>query len=171
MLLKEIKSLKTIDGCFSDHVAARVQVKEESLETKQADELWSEVSGDAVDFVSTSTYMVRRVEGSTPSKYEVFRVIGTSSKPFGTFNAKELADTLKPLRPNQTPDVEGFVIYTDPSRVEAVKYQNDPVKVEITDGKAVVLNKGDYFVRTVDGSNFSYSVEPASDFEATMKKA
>ncbi len=155
MLLKEIKSLKL--------------VTEESLEQKSAEDLWSE--NEPSDYTASTTYLVRPIEKSRPVSYEVFRVIGTSSKPFGTFSATELADTLKPIRPNQTPDAEGFTVYTDPQQVQAFKYGGDPVKVEVAKGKTVVMNKGDYLVRTVSGSKFDYTVEPASDFESTMKRA
>ncbi len=145
-------------------------VNEEALETKNAEDLWSE-NGGTQEYVPSTTYLVRSIEGSKPTTYEVFRVNGTSSKPFGKFNAKELADTLKPIRPNQTPDAEGFTTYIDPGKVEAFKYSSDPVKVTITKNNSVTINKGDYLVRTVNGSKFEYSVETEGDFEGTMKKA
>lgn len=155
MLLKEIKNL----------------LNEESLETKSAEDLWSENSDGAAEYVSTATYQVRPIKGSKPTMYEVFRVIGTNRKLFGKFNAVDLADTLKPIRPNQTPDAEDFTIYTDPGKVEAFKYSGDPVKVTLDDKSTVTLNKGDYMMRTVKGSSFEYNVEEAGDFEATLKKA
>lgn len=154
MLLKEIKSLK-----------------EEALETKAAEDLWSENSAEAVEYTSTATYQVRPIKGSKPTMYEVFRVIGTDRKPFGKFTSTDLLDTLKPIRPNQTPDAEGFTVYTDPAKVEAFKYVGDPVKVTLDDETTVTLNKGDYLMRTVKGSSFVYDTEAAGDFEATLKKA
>lgn len=154
LLLKEIATL----------------VYEETLETKNAEDLWSE-NGGAQEYVPSTTYLVRPIKGSKPTTYEVFRLSGTSSKPFGKFNAKELADTLKPIRPNQNPDAEGFTTYIDPGKVEAFKYTSDPVKVTIAKNNSVTINKGDYLVRTVNGSKFEYSVETEGDFEGTMKKA
>lgn len=144
-------------------------INEEALETKDAEELWS--SGNADTYVSTATYMVRPIKGAVPTKFEVFSVIGDQRKPFGKFDAQELRQTLKPIRANQTPDVEGFVMYTDPTEVEAFKYDGEPIRVKLDDTQTVQLNKGDYLVRTVRGNNFEYNVEAASDFESTLKKA
>lgn len=147
------------------------KLAEESLEQKTAEDLWAENKDSAAEYIPSTTYLVRSIKDSNPTMYEVFRVVGTSSKPFGKFNAKELADTLKPIRPNQTPDAEGFTTYVDPGKVEAFKYSGDPVKVTLSDEESVVLNNGDYLVRTVKGSHFEYSTEVAGDFEATLKKA
>lgn len=78
---------------------------------------------------------------------------------------------MKPIRANQTPDAEGFVTYTDPTEVEAFKYDGEPIRVKLDDSQTVQMNKGDYLVRTVRGNNFEYNVEAASDFESTLKKA
>jgi hypothetical protein len=155
MLLKEIKNL----------------LKEEPLEVKAAEDLWSENSDGASEYVSTATYQVRPIKGSKPTMYEVFRVIGTDRKPFGKFTSTDLLDTLKPIRPNQTPDAEGFTVYTDPAEVQAFKYSGDPIKVQLSDEETEMLKNGDYFVRTVEGSHFAYSIETAGDFEAALKKA
>lgn len=149
-------------------------VTEESLETKSAEDLWAENADGASSYVSTAEYLVRPVKDpgqGAKTMYEVFRVIGTTRKPFGKFTSLDLADTLKPIRPNQTPDAEGFIVYTDPKKVEAFKYSGDPVKVQISDDESIVVNKGDYLTRVVDGSHFEYSIEEAGDFEATLKKA
>mgnify|MGYP003405579721 CR=1 FL=1 len=146
------------------------KLAEESLEQKTAEDLWAENKDSAAEYIPSTTYLVRSIKDSNPTMYEVFRVVGTSSKPFGKFNAKELADTLKPIRPNQTPDAEGFTTYVDPGKVEAFKYSGDPVRVTVTKDTTVTMNKGDYLVRTVKGSSFEYSVEIASDFDGTMKK-
>lgn len=150
-------------------VAKRTAVREEALEIKDAEELWGE--GDATSYVSTATYMVRPIKGTEPVKFEVFSVVGDERKPFGKFDARELRQTLKPIRANQTPDVEGFVTYTDPTEVEAFKYAGEPIRVKLDDTQTVQLNKGDYLVRTVKGNNFEYNVEADSDFESTLKKA
>ncbi len=147
------------------------KVSEEALETQKAEDLWSENKDSASNYNSTATYQVRAIKDSKPTKYEAFSVIGSKRKPYGEFNAGELESALKPIRPNQTPDAEGFTIYTDPSKVEAFLYKGDPVKLEVANGKVIQLDDGDYVVRTVDKNNFVYSVEEASDFEAALKKA
>lgn len=149
-------------------VAKRMKVKEEALETIDVEELWS--SGDAATYMSNATYLVRPVKGTVPTEYEAFSVVGDKRKMFGKFNAVELKRTLKPIRPNQTPDAEGFITYTDPTKVEAFKYDGEPAKVQIGDA-AVQISKGDYVVRTVKGNNFEYHIEDSGDFESTLKKA
>lgn len=173
---KKISKLLDKLGKISDAIEELEQrkkrkLKEEALETTAAEDLWSENKDSASSYTSTATYLVRPMKDTTPTKYEAFAVTGETRKPYGKFTAGELKSTLKPIRPNQTPDVEGFITYTDPAKVEAFKYSGDPVKVTLSDEESVVLNNGDYLVRTVKGSHFEYSTEVAGDFEATLKKA
>jgi hypothetical protein len=144
---------------------------EQALETKTAEDLWSENEADVSDYVSTSNYQVRPVKGSSPTQYEVFTTVADQRKLYGKFNAQQLNNTLKPIRPNQTPDAEGFTTYVDPVKVSAFAYSGDPVKLELGDGLTVTLNDGDYVVRTVKGSSFLYNTEAATDFETNLKKA
>jgi hypothetical protein len=165
MLLKDIKQL-------SEGAVVRVEpVNEEALESKNAEDLWDENSADAKSYTSTALYQVRPVKNTTPTKYEAFSVVGETRKPYGIFTAQELKSTLKPIRPNQTPDAEGFVTYTDPLEVEAFKYSGEPVKLVLSKKQTTTLNKGDYVTRAVNGSSFEYNVEDAEDFESTLKKA
>ena len=168
--LKSGKDRAAFDDVKDDMVgtAKRIKVKEEALETIDAEELWS--SGDAATYVSNAAYLVRPIKGTVPTEYEVFSVVGDKRKMFGKFNAVELKRTLKPIRPNQTPDAEGFITYTDPAKVEAFKYDGEPAKVQIDDS-VVQISKGDYVVRTVKGNNFEYHIEDSGDFESTLKKA
>lgn len=146
-------------------------VTEEALETKTAEDLWSENSDSASSYISTTTYLVRPIKETNPSKFEIFSVLGDKKKPYGKFSAEELKKTLKPIRPNQTPDVEGFTTYVDPSEVQAFKYKGEPVKIQIDDKQTTQLNDGDYVVRSVNGNNFIYNIETDTDFESTLKKA
>lgn len=167
--IKNGKDRTAFDDIKNDYIGIAKRIKEEALETKDAEELWND--GNADTYVSTATYMVRPIKGTEPTKFEVFSVIGDQRKPFGKFDAQELRQTLKPIRANQTPDAEGFVTYTDPTEVEAFKYDGEPIRVKLDDSQTVQMNKGDYLVRTVRGNNFEYNVEAASDFESTLKKA
>lgn len=145
---------------------------EADLETKTAEDLWSEQGDDTEDYVSTMTYQVRPIKGSKPLVYEVFSIItGASSTPYGKFSAAGLARTLVPIRPNQTPDVEGFTVYTDPTKVEAFKYDGDPIMLDLDGSETVQLNKSDYVIRAVKGASFKYSTEIEGTFDATLKKA
>jgi hypothetical protein len=147
------------------------KVNEEELESKTAEDLWSENSSSASKYISTATYQVRPIKDSKPVKYEAFSVISTTRKPYGTFTADELNAALKPIRPNQTPDAEGFTTYIDPVKVDAFQYSGDPVKVDLGKGDIQTADDSDYIVRTVDGNNFVYRIEEAGDFEAGLKKA
>lgn len=189
MRLSEIKKLDNIphdgkaicqqsDKMFKDYENSDAasstrkftKVKEQQLETKPAEDLWDENSDAVSEYVSTTLYQVRAIPDTKPTTYEVFSVLADKSKPYGKFNAAELAKTLKPIRPNQTPDVEGFTTYTDPLNVEAFKYTGEPIKLELDD-QTIQLDKGDYLIRTVKGSSFIFSTEDAITFESTLKKA
>lgn len=185
MLLKDIKQLsegdvvrvdfgnrKKVADQYSGFRGLKIEpVNEEALETKSAEDLWDENSDSAKSYVSTAQYQVRPVKDTTPTKYEAFSVLGDTRKPYGTFTAQELKSALKPIRPNQTPDAEGFTTYIDPLEVEAFKYSGEPVKLTLSAKQTTTLNKGDYVTRAVNGSSFEYNVEDAEDFEATLRKA
>lgn len=144
-------------------------VKEEALDTKKAEDVWSENSDSASSYRTSTTYEVRKIKDTDPPKYEVFSVNGTTRKPYGKMDAVQLKSALQPIRPNQTPDAEGFTTYVGNDSTEAFRYDGDPVKVMLGDVGAR-LNKGDYLVRTNDGNDFVYSVQTASSFEGSMKK-
>lgn len=147
----------------------RYPLKEEALETKNAEDLWAENKDSASEYRGSTTYEVRKIKDSEPAKYEVFAVTGTNRKPYGKMDAAQLKSALTPIRPNQNPDAEGFTTYISNDKVEAFQYSGDPIKVLL--GKVGArLNKGDYLIRTNDGNNFVYNVEAASSFESTMKK-
>ncbi len=146
-------------------------LREEALETKTAEDLWDESGADAAEYISTTEYAVRPMKDTKPTTYEVFKTVGDSRKPYGKFDAAELAKTLTPMRPNQSPDAEGFVAYRDPAKVEAFKFTGEPCKLQLDDKQTVQLGKGDYLMRTVSGSSFKYTTEDAATFEATLKKA
>lgn len=146
-------------------------LREEALESKTAEALWAEGKDRAATYVSAATYQVRPVKGTKPTSYEVFVVSGTSRKPYGRMTSDDLLDTLKPIRPNQSPDAEGFTTYVSKDTVEAFQHDGDPTKVTLGKGTTATISKGDYLVRTVDGSQFVYSVEREGDFEATLRKA
>lgn len=145
-------------------------VWEQKLETKTAEELWTANTDAVGQYTAAMMYLVKPSD-TTPVTYQVFSVVGDQRKQFGTFSAVELSKTLAPIRPNQTPDAEGFTTYIDPTQIEAFKYSGEPLMVEL-DGKTTVqLNDGDYLTRSVDGSSFKYDAEEAATFNATLRKA
>jgi hypothetical protein len=165
---KEFKDYDITDNMAG--VGKLTKIKEQALETKVVEDLWDENSDAISEYVSTTIYQVRPIPDTKPTLYEVFSVLADKSTPFGKFNAAELAKTLKPIRPNQTPDVEGFTTYIDPLAVEAFKYTGEPIKLELDD-QTVQLDKGDYVIRAVKGSSFTFSSEDAITFESTLKKS
>jgi hypothetical protein len=145
-------------------------VKEDALDTKSAEDLWSENADSAAEYRTAAQYLVRPIKGSNPPSFEAFEVTGNQRKPFGKYNAKELDGVLSPIRAGQTPDAEGFTVYVDAESVEAFQYDGDPIKVVLGDEGGQRLSKGDYVIRTNDGNDFKYSIDKASSFEATLKK-
>lgn len=144
-------------------------VREEALDTKSAEDLWSENSDGKAYYVSTTPYLVRPIKDTSPTQYEAFSIEGDTRKPFGKFTVDELKKALEPSRSGQKPDAEGFTTYRDPNKVEAFLYKGDPIKVMM--GKiGGRLNDGDYLVRSNDGNNFEYTIEKASSFEATLAR-
>jgi hypothetical protein len=146
------------------------KMNEEALETKTAEDLWSENSDGATYFVSTTPYLVRQIKDTSPVQYEAFSIEGDVRKPFGKFTADTLKKVLEPSRSGQKPDAEGFTTYRDPNKVEAFQYKGDPIKV-MMDKIGGRLNDGDYLVRSNDGNDFTYTIEKASSFEASLTKA
>lgn len=144
-------------------------LSEEALETKKAEDLWSENSDGSAYYTSSTQYLVRVIKDTSPTKYEAFSVDGDKRMPFGKFTADELKKTLEPVRAGQKPDAEGYTTYIDPNQVEAFQYKGDPMKVMLGDTGARI-NNGDYLVRSNDGNNFEYAIEKASSFEATLTK-
>ena len=151
------------------HEIKNLSLSEEELETKSAEDLWGENGDAAAAYASTTQYQARQIPDTSPPKYEAFIVLSDKRKPYGEFTLPEFRKALKPIRPNQTPDAEGFMAYVDPQNVDAFKYTGQPVQVSI-DGQLLTMNTGDYMVRSVKGSSFEYSVEVSSDFEAALKK-
>lgn len=148
----------------------RFTLSEEALETKKAEDLWSENADSASWFISNTQYLVRPIKDTSPVKYEAFAVEGSTKTPFGKFTADELKSTLEPIRSGQKPDAEGFTIYVDPNKVQAFQYSGDPIKVMLGKEGGARLSAGDYMVRSNDGNNFLYAVETAASFEATLTK-
>lgn len=165
---EEDKNWKEYD--IKDHMVGNAKVvKEEALDTKKVEDIWDESGSEAAEYRSVNQYLVRQVKDSNPPKYEAFLVKGDKRTPHGKYTADELAAVLQPIRADQKPDVEGFTTYVDPEKVEAFQYTGDPVKVLL--GKTGQrLNKGDYVIRSNDGNNFTYVIDSAANFEATLKK-
>lgn len=143
-------------------------LREEALDTIKAEDLWAE--NEAAEYRSSTTYLVKQIKDVKPTMFEVFAVNGDQRKPYGKFNSAELLKVLQPIRANQNPDAEGFTTYIDKETVEAFQYSGDPVKVMLGSPGGQRLSKGDFVIRSNDGNDFVYSIEPASTFKATLVK-
>lgn len=141
-----------------------LSLREEAIETAVAADVWQENKDSAQTFIPQSTYMVKKVENTSPAEYEVYSDISGKRELVATMDAEELEDSYVPVRPNQKEDAEGFTIYRDAQEVEAFKYDGDTIKVDL-EGSSKTLKKGDYLIRQTEDDEFTYDVQSAKDFE------
>jgi hypothetical protein len=150
---------------------------EEPISTRMAEELWSEHGSGAAQYIGTTIYYARPIEGKSDSQrrqlFEVFFVDKGKRKRYGVMNEEDLTAAFVPFRPNQLPDAEGFLSYRSADVFDAFKYSGDTVKITLGDDVAeipVKLNKGDYVLRQDDGDNFTYTIEKDSYFSTNYVK-
>ena len=146
---------------------SEIKLFEEPIETKSAEDLWSENEGDSAQYITTTTYFVRPISGKN-GMYEVLYDEAGKRKTYGTMNKEDLDAAFAPMRPNQQPDAEGFLTYRSGDVYDAFKYNGDPVKVtlsgEESPAQTVKLAKGDFLLRQDSGNEFTYTVEKANYF-------
>jgi hypothetical protein len=146
-------------------------LKEEPIPIRSAEELWQENGSDGTQYITTTVYFARPVQGKRDA-YDVFYDQQGKRKKYGTMNEEDLNAAFAPLRPNQKPDAEGFLSYRSADVYDAFKYSGDPVRVtlgeeppeEAAAADTVKLNRGDYLLRQDDGKNFTYSIEKDAYF-------
>lgn len=149
---------------------AKVQkVSEEAIEVKEASDVWAESKDTSKTYISRTVYSVKGIEGG--EKFDVSTEEGSVRKQFATLSRIDLDKSFTPIRPNQSPDAEGYTQYRDVDEVEAFKYEGDTVKVDLG-GEEVLLSKGDYLVRKTEGNDFVYEVKTSKIFDSkyTAKK-
>ena len=103
---------------------------EEPIETRAAEELWSENEGDATQYITTTIYYVRPIAGKK-GMFEVLYDEQGKRKSYGTMTKEDLDASFALMRPNQQPDAEGFMTYRSGDVYEAFKYSGDPVKGDL----------------------------------------
>jgi hypothetical protein len=145
----------------------KTNLKEEEVTVKAAEDLWAENAEAEGTYISNAVYYAKKIDGG--QKFEVTVEDGTERKPFATLAKLDLDKAFTPIRPNQTPDAEGYTQYRNTDELDAFKYTEDTVKVDIG-GEGLMLNRGDYLIRQVDGNNFKYEVKKAQDFEKQYTK-
>jgi hypothetical protein len=136
---------------------------EQTIETREAEELWSENETEAKTYASKALYLVKKSKTRGKATYDVFIEEGGKRTQFATLSHSELNDQFEPLRPDQTEDAEGFTKYREIGSVEAIKYPGPKVKINLS-GAIEKLGKGDYLIRTDNDDEFIYSVEKARYF-------
>lgn len=150
---------------------SEIKLFEEPIQTRSAEELWSENEGDASQYITTTVYFVRPIEKK--GMFEVLYDEAGKRKSYGTMSKEDLDAAFAPMRPNQKPDAEGFLMYRSGDVYDAFKYNGDPVKVTLSasaggetppGGQTVKLSKGDFMLRLDNGDEFTYTVEKANYF-------
>jgi hypothetical protein len=156
---------------------SEITLLEEPIPTRTAEELWSENEGDSAQFITTTVYYVRPIEGKKGT-FEVLYDDKGRRKTYGTMSQEDLDASFAPMRPNQQPDAEGFLTYRSGDVYDAFKYAGDPVKVALSasadeespGGLTVKLSKGDFMLRQDNGDEFTYTVEKANYFSNSYVK-
>lgn len=135
----------------------------EQLETKNAEEIWSDISSGVKVFTPSLVYEVRP-HVSKSDQFEVYTTENSKRTPFATMSSAELKDTLEKIRHDDKPDAEGFTQYRSKDTLEAAQYNGDPLKVSDLNG--VLLKRGDFLVRTASNADgFVFSIENKSFFK------
>ena len=141
-----------------------LSLREEAIEVVKAADLWKDNKDNVQTFVPNAVYSVKKVEDATPTEYEIYSDTSGKRKLVATMNAEELEDNYVPVRANQKEDAEGFTFYRDAEEVEAFKYEEDTVKIDL-EGSTETLKKGDYLIRSAQDDEFIYSVQASKYFE------
>jgi hypothetical protein len=134
-------------------------LNEEEITVTAPEDVWAQNKDDAKTYISNTVYGVKKLEGGL--KFEVTVTDGNERKPFANLTKQALDQSFTPVRPNQTPDAEGYTQYRKSDEVEAFQYTGDTEKLN-----GVLISKGDYLIKTPKGDQFVYEVKKAKDFEA-----
>jgi hypothetical protein len=136
-------------------------IREEAIAVMQPEDVWADNKDGVITYITSTIYFVKQIEDSDPKKWEVLKDVDGTRKKVGTFDTAELEDLYVPVRANQKPDAEGYILHRDNLEVQAVRYGADTVKL---DGLKK-LRAGDYLIRREGGDDFIYSVQDPKYFE------
>lgn len=146
---------------YSYKVEQQTKLNEEAIPIKMASDVWKDHTKDAKNYISNQVYFVKP-EGD---KFVVTIEQNNKRKTFATLSKVELDKSFVEVRSNQTPDAEGYIQYRDVDQLEAFKYNDDTIKVELDNGDQLLLNLGDYLTRKANENDFDYEVMKSKDFE------
>lgn len=142
---------------------------EEPIPSTTAEQLWQENGEGSAQFISKSIFLARPSE-EKEGEYEVYSEQGNKRKLYGVLSEEDFESAFTQLRPNEKPDVEGFLTYRFADVYDAFKYGGDTIKVTLSDGVVEKLSKGDYLLRQESGDEFIYTIEKANYFDNNYMK-
>jgi hypothetical protein len=157
-----------MQNVFTYRLEVPEKLKEEAIPIKMASDVWKDHKSDVKTFISNQVYFVKPAD----DKFIVTVEQNNKRKTFATLSKVELDKSFVAVRPNQTPDAEGFTQYRDVDEVDAFKFTDDTIKIELDNGDQLLLNLGDYLIRKANENDFTYEVKKSKDFETnyTQKK-
>lgn len=142
-----------------------LSLKEEAIEVKDIADVWEENKDGARIYVNARIFQVKKTtDDDGDTVYEVYSDEEGYRELVGTYKEEDFNATFIPVRKNQKPDAEGFLLYRQEDEVEAFMYEGDTIRVDI-DGDKEILRRGDYVIRSEKEDSFVYSIEKARFFE------
>lgn len=155
---------------------SELKLFEEPIQTRSAEELWSEAESEASQYITTVVYYARPLKDKKDMIEVQFDQGGTRRK-YGTMSEEDFNAAFAPMRPGQKPDAEGFLQYRSADVFDAFKYGGEPIKLSLSapagvdpTGQTVKLATGDYLLRQDMGDEFVYTVEKANYFDNNYVK-
>lgn len=146
-----------------------LNLHEAELEVLSINQYWDQHETDAEEFVPSTIYLIKELDGRSTGRYQVYvEVQGKRSGP-DLISKHQLDNNFTPVRPNQKPDAEGFMLYQSAKIVEALKHSGPPIKLE-NGNINQIIKKGDYVVKQFDKNKFVFSIEKPSFFENSFSK-
>jgi hypothetical protein len=149
---------------------SEIKLFEQPIQTVSAEDLWTQNASASAEYITTTIYYVKPAQGKSDS-FEVMFDEDGSRKQYGVMNKSDLDAAFAPIRPNQSPDAEGYIMYRSSDIFDAFKNTGDPVLVTLDSSpETTKLNIGDYLLRHATGKDFTYTVERADYFDNSYVK-
>lgn len=140
---------------------------EAEMETKIIGDLWDEIGSDAKQYTQAAVYSAK--PGEKKDTMDVYLEQNGRRQKFATMSDSDFKDSFEAVRPNETPDAEGYKTYRSADVIDAVEYKGDPIIVDI-DGVTSKVKSGDYITRTTSGRDIVLSVETSAFFAQSYSK-
>ena len=145
-------------------------LKEAAMDIVSTEDYWQQNESSANEYVSSKTYLVRELDGvKSISRFQVFQDISGKREGPDLITKYQLDANFEPVRPNQQPDAEGFILYRSTLEIDAIKHKQDPMKILIGTNE-MTLAKNNYITRRMVHNKFEFSIEKSSVFENNFIK-